>query len=202
MALKKFYNIDFSTVRADLKAYFEANSDFKDYNFEGSALAQLLDVMAFTNQQQNFYLNMTMNELFMATAQMTDNVYKLANMLNYMPKRKSAPYSTVDIQRQQLMVNGEDWDGLSGGTPPTGWNDDGIPGGFGYALQGTLGAQSNSLKITSTDGAADYVSKHSLSNLARTTNSGLSSTGIVALRMGRSLSERPKMEMTYTILAL
>jgi hypothetical protein len=159
MALKKYYNIDFAAARADLKTYLEANSDFKDYNFEGSALAQLLDVMAFGTQLQNFYLNMSMNELFMGSAQMTDNVYKLANMLNYMPKRKSAPYSTVNIQRQQLMVNGEDWDGLAGGTPPTGWNDDGIPGGFGYALQGTLGAQSDCLKITSTDGVDDYVTQ-------------------------------------------
>jgi hypothetical protein len=159
MALKKFYNIDFASARADLKTYLEANSDFKDYNFEGSALAQMLDVMAFGTQLQNFYLNMSMNELFMGSAQMTDNVYKLANMLNYMPKRKSAPYSTVDIQREQLMVNSLLWAGVVSPTetPPTGWSDIEIPGGFTYEKEDNHDGQEDCLKMTSGTGAADYM---------------------------------------------
>lgn len=109
--IKEFYNLDFNDLKDQFKAFISEHTDFQDYNFEGSALSQLLDIITFGIQYQNMYLNMATNELFLETAQIDTNVFKLANTLNYIPKRKTAAYIWVGIQRNNDIENGELWTG-------------------------------------------------------------------------------------------
>jgi hypothetical protein len=120
--IKNFYNVDFAELKEQFKAFIGSDTDFQDYNFEGSALSQLLDVMTFGIQYQQMYLNMSVNELFPDSAQIDTNVFKIANTLNYIPKRKSAAYIWTGIQRINDILNGEVWTGATGVTPPTDWD--------------------------------------------------------------------------------
>jgi hypothetical protein len=121
--IKNFANVDFNDLKAQFKEFIGAETEFQDYNFEGSALSQLLDVITFGIQYQQMYLNMTTNEMFLDSAQIDTNVFKLANTLNYIPKRKSAAYIWTGIQRINNIENGEDWTGTAmNETPPENWS--------------------------------------------------------------------------------
>ena len=123
--VKEFYNLDFNDLKTQFKEFISDNTDFQDYNFEGSALSQLLDIITFGIQYQQMYLNMTVNELFLETAQIDTNVFKLANTLNYIPKRKSAAYILTGLQRINDIINGDYWTGagvIVQPDPPDDWN--------------------------------------------------------------------------------
>lgn len=123
--IKEFYNLDFNDLKTQFKEFISEQTEFQDYNFEGSALSQLLDVITFGIQYQQMYLNMTTNELFLETAQIDTNVFKLANTLNYIPKRKTSAYIWTGIQRNNDIVNGELWTGAGDvlqPDPPEDWD--------------------------------------------------------------------------------
>ena len=61
--------LDFDDIRSNLKTYMRSQSQFKDYDFEGSALSSLLDVLAYNTHYNAYYLNMVANEMFLDTAQ-------------------------------------------------------------------------------------------------------------------------------------
>jgi len=83
--------LDFDAIKTSLKDYLKTQTQFKDYNFEGSNLSVLLDVLAFNTYQNNFYTNMAINEMFLDTAVLTNSVVSHAKELNYLPRsRKSA----------------------------------------------------------------------------------------------------------------
>jgi hypothetical protein len=94
------FNLDFNEAKESFKTFLQNHEDFSDYNFEGSAINNLLDVFAYFLQTFSFYLNGVANEMFISTAQQSDNIYKLANQLNYLPRRKVAPSITVTIARK------------------------------------------------------------------------------------------------------
>jgi hypothetical protein len=128
--IKEFYNLDFGTLKTQFKEFISEQTEFKDYNFEGAALSQLVDIITFGIQYQQMYLNMTTNELFLDTAQIENNVFKLANTLNYIPKRKSAAYIWAGIQRNNDIVNGELWESAGDPGPPEDWDlATGVTGG-------------------------------------------------------------------------
>lgn len=97
--MKEFYDVDFDLLKTRFKNFLKEDEVFKDYNFEGSAIANLVDLMTYFLQYGTSYLNFTTNELFIQTAQIPDNVYKLAHMLNYIPRRNSSPTITVTITK-------------------------------------------------------------------------------------------------------
>ena len=88
-------NLDFAQIKTALKDYLRANSDFTDYDFEGSALANLLDVLAYNTYYTAFNANMVVNELFIDSASLRDNVVSLAKQLGYRPKSKTASTAYV-----------------------------------------------------------------------------------------------------------
>jgi hypothetical protein len=92
-----FYDLDFQTLKTAFKNFVKSEGYFADYNFEGSAINHLLDVFAQSIMYHAFYLNMATNELFLDSAQLNDSVYKIANMLNYLPSRKKAASITVAV---------------------------------------------------------------------------------------------------------
>jgi hypothetical protein len=122
--IKEFYNLDFDDLKDQFKEFISSQTEFLDYNFEGAALSQLLDIFTFSIQYQQMYLNMSTNELFLSTAQIDTNIFKLANTLNYIPKRKSAAYIWTGLQRNNDILNGEEWTGAGDVVqpdPPEDW---------------------------------------------------------------------------------
>ena len=77
--------LDFDDIRKNLKSYLSTQNQFKDYNFEGSAMAVLLDVLAYNTHYNAYYLNMVANEMFLDTAQQRDSVVSRAKELGYLP---------------------------------------------------------------------------------------------------------------------
>jgi len=97
--MKNFYNTDIETIKESLKEFFSSQDEFSDYNFDGSAITELMNLLAYTIQYQYLYLNFNSSEWFPATAELEDNIYKIANTLNYIPKRKVSANISVDLQR-------------------------------------------------------------------------------------------------------
>jgi len=81
----KVTELDFDQIRSNLKNYLSTQDQFQDYNFEGSAMATLLDVLAYNTHYNAYYLNMLANEMFLDTAQQRDSVVSRAKELGYLP---------------------------------------------------------------------------------------------------------------------
>ena len=90
-------NLDFEDIKTALKDYLRATSDFTDYDFEGSAMATLLDTLAYNTYYTAFNTNMVVNELFIDSATLRDNVVAIAKQLGYRPKSATAPVAYVSF---------------------------------------------------------------------------------------------------------
>ena len=90
-------NLDFNQIKASLKEYMRAQSDFTDYDFEGSTLSVLLDTLAYNTYYTAFNTNMVVNELFIDSATLRDNVVALAKQLGYRPKSVTSPTAYVSF---------------------------------------------------------------------------------------------------------
>ena len=90
-------NLDFDQIKIALKDYMRAQSDFTDYDFEGSALATLIDTLAYNTYYTAFNTNMVVNELFIDSATLRDNVVAIAKQLGYRPKSATSPTAYVSF---------------------------------------------------------------------------------------------------------
>ncbi len=97
MPYTQLNNLDFADIKTALKEYMRAQTDFTDYDFEGSAISQMLDVMSYNTYYTAFNTNMVVNELFLDSATLRDNVVALAKQLGYAPKSITAPTAAVDL---------------------------------------------------------------------------------------------------------
>ena len=97
MPYTQLNNLDFVNIKTALKDYMRAETDFTDYDFEGSALSQLLDVLAYNTYYTAFNTNMVVNELFLDSASLRDNVVSLAKQLGYTPKSVTASKSNLSF---------------------------------------------------------------------------------------------------------
>jgi len=88
--------LDFNEYKASLKAYLTEQEEFKDYDFDGSNLSVLLDVLSYNTYQNAFYMNMVSNEMFLDSARLRDSVISHAKELNYLPR--SFTSAKADIQ--------------------------------------------------------------------------------------------------------
>ena len=95
-------DLDFDTIKNNLKTFLKSQDTLKDYNYEGSALSVLLDLLAYNTQYNAYYLNMVANEMFLDSAIQRDSVVSLAKMLNYTPKSVTAPEATVTLTVNQV----------------------------------------------------------------------------------------------------
>lgn len=82
--------LDFDTIKADMIAYFQSRPEFKDYNFTGSALNMLMDILAYNTHYNSLAANFLVNEMFLDTAVLRDNVVSIAKSLNYIPRSARA----------------------------------------------------------------------------------------------------------------
>ena len=99
MASNKFVvsDLDFDTIKANLKSFLQDQPEFSDYNFEGSGFAVLLDTLAYNTHYLGFNANMVANEMYLDSADVRKNVVSLAKMLGYTPSSAKSPTAVVDI---------------------------------------------------------------------------------------------------------
>ena len=91
MSLVNFANLDFDQIKVSIKDYLRSNSTFTDYDFEGSNLSTIIDVLAYNTYITSYNANMVSNEVFFDSATLRENVISLARNIGYVPRsRKSA----------------------------------------------------------------------------------------------------------------
>ena len=90
--------LDFNSIRNNLKTYLSSQSEFTDYNFEGSGLSVLLDILAYNTYYNSYYLNMVANEAFLDTAQIRQNILSQAKLINYVPTSPHASEAMINIR--------------------------------------------------------------------------------------------------------
>jgi hypothetical protein len=89
--------LDFDTIKSNLQTFLNQQSEFTDYDFDGSGLSVLLDVLAYNTHYNAYYLNMVANESFMDTALLRDSVVSHAKSLGYVPYSMRAPIATINF---------------------------------------------------------------------------------------------------------
>ena len=97
MPYTQLNNLEFDQIKTALREYMRAQSEFTDYDFEGSALSNLLDVLAYNTYYTAFNTNMVVNELFIDSATLRDNVVALAKQLGYTPKSITSPRAALSF---------------------------------------------------------------------------------------------------------
>jgi len=90
-------NLDYLEIKESLKTYLRSQSEFTDYDFEGSALSNILDVLAYNTYYTAFNTNLVANEFFIDSATLRDNVIRIAKQLGYRPRSRVAPKSTINF---------------------------------------------------------------------------------------------------------
>tara|TARA_R100001082_G_scaffold110633_1_gene91128 strand:- start:200 stop:1924 length:1725 start_codon:yes stop_codon:yes gene_type:complete len=88
-------NLDFEEIKSSLVNYLKQSGQFKDYDFEGSALATLIDLLTYNSTLYSFYANMVANESFLDTAVKRESVYSLIKPLSYLPSSRRSPKADV-----------------------------------------------------------------------------------------------------------
>lgn len=91
-------NLDFADIKTALKEYLRSQGEFTDFDFEGSVWSNLLDVLAYNTYYTAFNTNMVVNETFLDSATLRDNVVALAKQLGYTPKSATSPRATLNFR--------------------------------------------------------------------------------------------------------
>ena len=98
MPITKFTNLDFDQIKTSIKDYLRSNSDFSGFDFEGSNFSVLLDTLAYNTYITAFNSNMVVNESFLDSATLRENVVSLARNIGYIPRSRSAAEAVVSFQ--------------------------------------------------------------------------------------------------------
>ena len=93
----KVAELDFDTIKSNLKNYLKSQSEFSDYNFEGSGMSVLLDILAYNTHYMGYYLNMVSNEMFIDTALTRGSVVSHAKLLGYTPRSRVASRAALNL---------------------------------------------------------------------------------------------------------
>ena len=97
MPFTKFTNLDFDQIRTSIKDYLRANSTFTDFDFEGSNFSVLIDTLAYNTYITAFNSNMIVNESFLDSATLRENVVSLARNIGYVPRSRTCSKAQVTI---------------------------------------------------------------------------------------------------------
>ncbi len=90
-------NLDFGSIKSSLKSFLQQQDTLKDYDFDGSSLSILLDLLSYNTQYNAYYLNMVANEMFLDSSVQRGSVVSHAKLLNYIPRSAVAPMATVNV---------------------------------------------------------------------------------------------------------
>ena len=97
MTIIRSSDLDFDTIKTNLKQYFQKQSEFNGYNFEGSGLSNILDVLAYNTHLNGLIANLAVNESFLNSAQLRSSVVSHSENLGYTPKSKTASKAIVNL---------------------------------------------------------------------------------------------------------
>ena len=97
MSFSQFTNLDFKSIRSQIKDYLRANSNFTDFDFEGSNFSILIDILAYNSYITAFNTNMAVNEAFIDSATLRENVVSLAKNIGYVPRSKRSARAKISF---------------------------------------------------------------------------------------------------------
>lgn len=97
MSFNQFTNLDFGDLRSQIKDYLRANSNFTDFDFEGSNFSTLIDILAYNSYITAYNTNMAVNESFLDSATLRENVVALARNIGYVPRSKRAARAKINF---------------------------------------------------------------------------------------------------------
>ena len=97
MPLVNFSNLDFDQVKTSLRDYLKSNSNFTDYDFDGSNLSSILDVLAYNTYITSYNANMVANEVFIDSATLRENVVSLAKNIGYLPRSRKSSSAVISF---------------------------------------------------------------------------------------------------------
>lgn len=89
--------LDFDSIKNNLKAYLRSQSEFQDFDFEGSGMSVLLDLLAYNTHYMGYYLNMVGNESFLDTAQLRESMISIGKLMNYVPRSNHGAETKINI---------------------------------------------------------------------------------------------------------
>tara|TARA_Y100000389_G_scaffold1022_1_gene1057 strand:- start:6969 stop:8822 length:1854 start_codon:yes stop_codon:yes gene_type:complete len=89
--------LDFDNIKVNLKTFLQSQTAFQDYDFEGSGLSILIDVLSYNTHYMGYLANMATNELYLDSADIRNNIVSLAKMLGYTPNSPRAPRAAIDV---------------------------------------------------------------------------------------------------------
>ena len=102
MPFTKFTNLDFDQIKTSIKDYLRANSTFTDFDFEGSNFSVLIDTLAYNTYITAFNSNMVVNESFLDSATVRENVVSLARNIGYVPRSRTAAKAQVSFNVSEV----------------------------------------------------------------------------------------------------
>jgi len=105
MPFTKFSNLDFDQIRDSIKDYLRANSTFTDFDFEGSNFSVLIDTLAYNTYITAFNSNMVVNESFLDSATLRENVVSLARNIGYVPRSRTASKASISFNVQTTTLS-------------------------------------------------------------------------------------------------
>ena len=105
MPFTKFANLDFDQIKTEIKSYLRANSNFTDFDFEGSNFSVLIDTLAYNTYINAFNSNMIVNESFLDSATLRENVVSLARNIGYVPRSRTAAKAQVSFSTNVSTVS-------------------------------------------------------------------------------------------------
>jgi len=88
---------DFDAVKSNLKSFLQGQTSFQDYDFEGSSLNILLDILSYNTHYLGYLANMSTNEVYLDSADIRNNIVSLAKMIGYTPSSPRAPLASIDV---------------------------------------------------------------------------------------------------------
>ena len=97
MPLVNFSNLNFDQIKTSLTDYIRSNSNFTGYDFAGSNLSTLIDLMAYNTYISSYNANMVTNEVFIDSATLRENVVSLARNIGYLPRSRKASTATISF---------------------------------------------------------------------------------------------------------
>ena len=97
MAKLNISQLDFDNIKSNLKRFLSNQNQFKDYDFEGSGMAVLMDLLAYNTHYLSYNANIAANEMFIDTADLRNSIVSLAKALGYTPNSVTAPYADVTL---------------------------------------------------------------------------------------------------------
>ena len=98
--------LDFEDIKASIKSYLRTREEFTDYDFDGSSLSYIIDLLAYNTYYTSFNANMALNEAFLPSSTIRDNVVNIAKLMNYTPNSITAAKACVKLTIQTTAING------------------------------------------------------------------------------------------------